>query len=192
MFPGQYQEVPWGAPSARTLCPTASALSLAWKSSWGQWSPQRQAWAGLGRSGAWTAWRRSWQSGRGHVSRERAFQEEPWGTLAQFTMQAGPRGRGRGAGSRQGARAWEVRGRADRMGRRRKTTPVLIWKNLTELSSIWEAQGSVPLRLSAAPACTSHPGHEAQPSPQPLPGRGLARPAMQGRELPTPPGTPPP
>lgn len=71
----------------------------------------------------------------------------------------------RGAGSRQGARAWEVRGRADRMGQRRKTTPVLIWKNLTELSSIWEAQGSVPLRLSAAPACTSHPRHEAQPFP---------------------------
>lgn len=44
-----------------------------------------------------------------------------------------------------------MRGRADRMGRQRKTTPVLIWKNLTELSSIWEAQGSVPLRLSAAP-----------------------------------------
>ena len=153
-----------GAPSARTLCSPPSALFLAWKSSWGQWSSQRQAWAGPGRSGAG---RHRGGPGRAVVGmcpgsgRSRKGPGAPWHSSPHGL---GLGGQGQGAGSRQGARAWEVRGRADRMGRRRKTTPVLIWKNLTELSSIWEAQGSVPLRLSAAPACTSHPGQEAQPS----------------------------
>lgn len=126
---------------------------------------------GLGGRPGWGTWRMG-------MGRKDPGTEGPAGLCPGLEIQegcpepAGPpadRGGGRGwSGSGQGARAWEMRGRADRMGLWRKTIPVLIWKisqNLVQVQRPRQALG--PPSPVCLPSLPPRPP-DAPPSPTTL------------------------
>lgn len=120
---------------------------------------------GLGGRPGWGTWRMG-------MGRKDPGTEGPAGLCPGLEIQegcpepAGPpadRGGGRGwSGSGQGARAWEMRGRADRMGLWRKTIPVLIWKISQNLVQVQRPRQA--LRLAGRASLPSLPAVPAAPA----------------------------
>lgn len=182
-----------GGPGRGTFCldPVPRCLSP-FLGSWGQWSPQRQPWARPGRSGVWTALEevpaeRLWACVLGAGVPGRAL-----GHLGTVHHAGWAAGAGAGSWKPAGSQGLGGEGQSRQNGSAEKNNSCSNLEKSHRTQFHLGGPGLCATQTVCCPRLHLTPRARGPAFPLPLSGRGLARPALQGRELPTPPGTPPP